>query len=166
VNARIGQGFDVHGWAEGRSFWLGGVEIAHSHGLAGHSDGDARLHAITDAVLGALGEGDLGSHFPSSDESLRGIESGVLLERVVARMHGAGYRLGNLDTTIIAEAPRLAPYQAAMRERIAALLGAPLAAVNVKITSTDGLGAMGRGEGVAAQAIVLLLPTVPAADAL
>lgn len=156
MSFRVGQGFDVHALAEGCKLVLGGVEIPSDRGLAGHSDGDALLHAVTDAVLGALGEGDLGRHFPSSDESLRGIASRELLLRVMARAREAGCRIGNCDATVIAQAPRLAPYQADMRKVLAELLGVPEAQVNVKITSTDALGAIGRGEGIAAQAIVLL----------
>ncbi|MBW2244733.1 MAG: 2-C-methyl-D-erythritol 2,4-cyclodiphosphate synthase [Deltaproteobacteria bacterium] len=156
MSVRVGQGFDVHALAEGRKLVLGGVDIPSDRGLAGHSDGDALLHAVTDAVLGALGEGDLGRHFPSSDESLRGIASKELLLRVMALAREAGFRLGNCDATVVAQAPRLAPYQAAMRKNLAEVLGVPEAQVNVKITSTDELGAIGRGEGIAAQAVVLL----------
>lgn len=155
---RIGQGFDVHRLVTGRPLWLGGVEIPHGRGLDGHSDGDALLHAITDALLGAVGEGDLGRHFPSSDESLRGAASGDLLGRVVSLVHARGLMLGNVDATVIAQEPRLAPHQAAMQARVAALLDAAPEAVNIKVTSTDGLGAIGRGEGIAAQATVLLVP--------
>ena len=158
MNPRVGQGFDVHGFAEGRPLWLGGVEIPHSHGLEGHSDGDALLHAITDALFGALGLGDLGAHFPSSDASLRGAGSATLLARAVDAMRSAGYRLGNLDATVIAETPRLAAHQPAMRARVAALLDVSPEAVNIKVTSTDGLGAIGRAEGIAAQVVLLLLP--------
>ena len=156
MTVRVGQGYDVHALTEGRRLVLGGVEIPSDRGLAGHSDGDVLLHAVTDAVLGALGEGDLGRHFPSSDENLRGIASRELLLRVVALAREAGFGIGNCDATVIAEAPRLAPYQAAMRGSIALALGVPEAQVNVKITSSDGLGAVGRGEGIAAQAVVLL----------
>ncbi|MCP5058752.1 MAG: 2-C-methyl-D-erythritol 2,4-cyclodiphosphate synthase [bacterium] len=156
MSVRVGQGFDVHALAEGRKLVLGGVEIPSDRGLAGHSDGDALLHAVTDAVLGALGEGDLGRHFPSSDERLRGVASRELLLRAMALAREAGFRIGNCDATVIAQAPRLAPYQASMRKVLAELLGVPEAQVNVKITSTDELGAIGRGEGIAAQAVVLL----------
>ncbi|MCP3983822.1 MAG: 2-C-methyl-D-erythritol 2,4-cyclodiphosphate synthase [bacterium] len=156
MTLRVGMGFDVHALANGRRLVLGGVEIPSDRGLAGHSDGDALLHAVTDAVLGALGEGDLGRHFPSSDESLRGIASRELLLRVIALAREAGFRVGNCDATVIAQTPRLAPYQAAMRKGVSEALGAPEARVNVKITSTDELGAIGRGEGIAAQAVVLL----------
>ncbi|MGI9590641.1 MAG: 2-C-methyl-D-erythritol 2,4-cyclodiphosphate synthase [Myxococcota bacterium] len=154
---RIGQGFDTHALAEGRPLWLGGVQIPHDRGLVGHSDGDALLHAITSALLGALGEGDLGKHFPSSDPSLEGIASARLLERVLDRVRAAGYEIGNLDATVIAQEPRLAPHLEKMRASVADLLGAPLDRVNIKATSTDHLGAIGRGEGICSLAVVLLL---------
>ena len=154
---RIGQGTDVHALVAGRPLWLGGVEIPFDRGLAGHSDGDVLLHAVADAILGALGEGDLGAHFSSSDESLRGIESAELLARVVARMREAGYAVGNLDATILAQVPRLAPHQPAMRKQLAEQLDTGESAVNLKVTSTDGLGAIGREEGIGAQAVVLLV---------
>ena len=153
---RVGQGFDTHALVPGRPLVLGGIEIPHDRGLEGHSDGDVLLHAVMSALLGALGEGDLGRHFPSSDASLAGASSAALLSRVVARVRERGYALGNLDTTVVAQAPRLSPHQGAMRERIAKLLDAVPERVNVKITSTDGLGAIGRGEGIAAFAVVLL----------
>lgn len=156
MSARIGQAVDAHRLVAGRPLMLGGVEVPHDRGLEGHSDGDALLHAVSDAVLGALGEGDLGRHFPSSDPSLAGIASSRILERVAAMMRERGYRLGNLDATVIAQAPRLAPHQPKMRAQLAALLGADEARVNLKVTSTDGLGAFGRGEGIAALAVVLL----------
>lgn len=155
---RIGQGVDFHRLVADRPLWLGGVELPFDRGLAGHSDGDVLLHAVADAILGALGLGDLGAHFPSSDESLRDVASAELLARVVARMAAAGYRLGNLDATILAQVPRLSPHQPAMRKRLAEVLGADEAAVNLKVTSTDGLGAIGRQEGIGAQAVVLLIP--------
>ena len=153
---RIGQGVDAHQLVVGRKLWLGGVDVPHDKGLEGHSDGDALLHAVADAMLGALGEGDLGKHFPSSDESLRGVASSELVKRVVSRVRGAGYVVGNVDATIVAQAPRLAAHEPAMRENLAALLEAEQGCVNVKITSTDGLGAFGREEGIAALAVVLL----------
>lgn len=153
---RIGQAIDVHALAAGRPLWLGGVEIPYERGLVGHSDGDALLHSVANAILGALGEGDLGRHFPSSDERWRGIASSELVTRVVARMRAARFKLGNLDATIVAQVPRLSPHQPAMQARVAALLGATPAQVNIKLTSTDQLGAIGRGEGIAAMAVVLL----------
>ncbi len=157
LRIRVGQGTDVHALVADRPLWLGGVEIPFDRGLAGHSDGDVLLHAVADAILGALGEGDLGAHFPSSDESLRGIASAELLARVVARMGEAGYAVGNLDATILAQVPRLAPHQPAMRKQLAERLGTSESAVNLKVTSTDGLGAIGREEGIGAQAVVLLV---------
>ncbi len=160
---RIGQGFDVHRLVPGRPLVLGGLEIpaqeTGGRGLEGHSDGDVLLHAVADALLGALGEGDLGSHFPSSDPTLRGIESARILERVVAMVAAAAFAIRNVDSTIVAEAPRLSPHQGRIRANLAALLGTPLDRVNVKVTSTDQLGAVGRGEGIAALAAVLLEPT-------
>lgn len=154
---RIGQSFDAHQLVADRPLWLGGVEIPCNRGLEGHSDGDVLLHAVAGALLGALGEGDLGAHFPSRDPSLRGIASGELVARVVARVRAAGCRIGNVDTTIIAQVPRLGPFRAAMAERLAKLLDVPIGRVNVKVTSTDHLGALGRGEGIAASAIALLV---------
>jgi 2-C-methyl-D-erythritol 2,4-cyclodiphosphate synthase len=153
---RIGQGFDVHRLAPGRKLVLGGVAIENERGLEGHSDGDVLLHAVASALLGALGEGDLGSWFPSSDERWRGAASGDLLARVVARVEARDLALGNLDATLIAQEPRLAPFREAIQENVAKLLGARREQVNVKITSTDRLGAIGRGEGIAAEVVVLL----------
>ena len=153
---RIGQGFDAHQLVAGRRLVLGGVEIPFDRGLEGHSDGDALLHAVADALLGALGDGDLGQHFPSSDESLRGIDSREILARVVARMREAGFALENVDATVIAQVPRLAPHREAMEKQLAEVLGAPRERVNVKLTSTDHLGAFGREEGIAAIAAATL----------
>lgn len=153
---RIGQGFDAHRLVEGRPLRLAGVEIPGSRGLEGHSDGDVALHVVASAILGALGEGDLGRHFPSHDPDLEGADSAHLLTRVVERMAARGYRIGNLDCTIIAEAPRLAPFQDAMVTRLESLLACGGGRVNVKVTSTDRLGTIGREEGIAALAVVLL----------
>jgi len=158
---RVGQGIDVHRLVPGRPLWLGGVEIPFERGLQGHSDGDALLHAVADAMLGALGEGDLGRHFPSSDPAWEGAASARILGRVARMAAERGYRVGHLDATVIAQAPRLAPHQEAMRERLGALLDAPQESVNLKITSTDGLGALGREEGIAALAVVLLVRAEP-----
>ncbi len=154
---RIGQGADAHRLVEGRALRLGGIAIDHPCGLEGHSDGDVLLHAIASALLGAIGAGDLGTHFPSSDPDLRGVDSGALVTRVLARVVDAGFAIGNVDATVIAEAPRLAPHLAAMRESVARVLGVAVSHVNVKVTSTDGLGAIGRKEGIAATAVVLLV---------
>ena len=155
---RIGTGFDAHRLVDGRPLMLGGVRIDHPRGLEGHSDGDCLLHAICDAILGALAAGDMGRHFPSSDAQWKGAPSLRFLDRVAALMGEKGYALVNLDCTIIAEAPPLARYLDAMRAGIAAALAAPIGAVSVKAKSTDGLGALGRREGIAAQASVLLGP--------
>jgi 2-C-methyl-D-erythritol 2,4-cyclodiphosphate synthase len=154
---RIGQGFDAHRLVAGRALVLGGVRVPFERGLAGHSDGDVLLHAVARALLGALGEGDLGEHFPSSDPAWAGADSGGILARVAARVRERGLAVANLDATVVAEAPRLAPYRQAMVERLAALLGVEAARVSVQITSTDGLGAIGRAEGMAALAAVLLV---------
>ena len=154
---RIGQGFDTHALADGRPLWLGGVRIPHERGLAGHSDGDVLLHAITSALLGALGEGDLGRHFPSSDASLEDIASARLLEKVLDLMRAADLAIGNVDATVVAQEPRLAPHLEKLRASVADLLGTPLDRVNIKATSTDHLGAIGRGEGIASLAVVLLV---------
>lgn len=153
---RIGHGVDAHRLVPGRPLMLGGVEISHDRGLEGHSDGDVLLHAVTSALLGALGEGDLGRHFPSSDPSLRGVASGELLGQVAARVREAGMTLGNLDATIVAQAPRLGPHLVEMEAAIAGVLGVGSDRVNVKVTSTDEMGFTGRGEGVAALVVALL----------
>ncbi|NLC71271.1 MAG: 2-C-methyl-D-erythritol 2,4-cyclodiphosphate synthase [Desulfuromonadaceae bacterium] len=153
---RIGSGYDVHALVAGRRLILGGVEIEHETGLWGHSDADVLLHAVCDAVLGALGEGDIGRHFPDTDPSLKGVSSLLLLERVMTVTRERGYRLGNIDATIIAQRPRLARHIPAMREKIAAACGVESERVNVKATTTEKLGFEGREEGIAAQAVVLL----------
>jgi 2-C-methyl-D-erythritol 2,4-cyclodiphosphate synthase len=153
---RVGQGYDVHQLVAGRKLVLAGVEIAYERGLEGHSDGDALLHAVADAILGAIGAGDLGRHFPSSDERWRGVASSVILSRVVEMMGEAGWGLQNVDATIIAQEPRLSPHQAEMQARLRDVLGVEAERVNLKLTSSDRLGALGRGEGIAAMAVVLL----------
>jgi 2-C-methyl-D-erythritol 2,4-cyclodiphosphate synthase len=153
---RIGTGFDAHRLVEGRPLMLGGVRIAHARGLEGHSDGDCLLHAVCDAILGALGAGDMGRHFPSTDARWKGVASLRFLEDVARLLGERGYVLGNLDATVIAQAPALAPHLEAMRAQIAQALAAPLDAVSVKAKSTDALGSIGRGEGIAAQCVVLL----------
>ena len=156
TDSRVGTGFDAHRLVDGRPLVLGGVHVAHSRGLEGHSDGDCLLHAICDAILGALGEGDMGRHFPSTDARWKGVASLRFLEDVAGLLRERGYAVGNLDATVIAQSPALAPHLAAMRDRIAQALAAPVDAVSVKAKSTDGLGALGRSEGIAAQAVVLL----------
>ncbi|BDI61168.1 bifunctional 2-C-methyl-D-erythritol 4-phosphate cytidylyltransferase/2-C-methyl-D-erythritol 2,4-cyclodiphosphate synthase [Qipengyuania nanhaisediminis] len=153
---RIGQGYDVHRLAEGEELWLGGVRIDHSHGLAGHSDADVVLHSITDALLGAIGDGDIGTHFPPSDPQWAGARSGRFVEHAVRLVREAGFALSNLDCTIICEAPKIGPHRAAMRAEIARLTGLDEGAVSIKATTTERLGFTGRGEGIAAQAIVSL----------
>ncbi len=153
---RVGLGFDAHPFGTGRPLRLGGVEIPHEPGLAGHSDGDVLLHAVADALLGASGRGSLGEHFPEDAEEWRGADSSVLLQRVALLVREAGSRVGNVDAVVIAEAPRLSPHAAAIRERLAGILGVPPARVSVRGTSSNGLGFAGRGEGIAAFAVVLL----------
>ncbi|MDE2358066.1 MAG: 2-C-methyl-D-erythritol 2,4-cyclodiphosphate synthase [Betaproteobacteria bacterium] len=153
---RIGTGFDVHPFAAGRPLVIGGVTIPHDRGLEGHSDADVLLHAIADAVLGALALGDIGTHFPDHDPRWKGADSRRLLREVVALASLQRYRVGNVDTTVIAQAPRLAPHVATMRENIASDLGCAVDCVSVKATTTERLGFAGRGEGIAAMASVLL----------
>jgi 2-C-methyl-D-erythritol 2,4-cyclodiphosphate synthase len=153
---RIGIGFDVHSFAPGRRLMLGGVEVPYETGLAGHSDADVLLHAIMDALLGAAALGDIGGHFPSDDPQYEGADSRDLLRRVVAMLRERGHAVGNVDATVIAERPRLAPHIEAMRAAIAEDLGIGVERVSVKATTSDGLGAIGRGEGVAALAVALL----------
>ena len=153
---RVGQGFDVHRFQQGGRLVLGGVEIPHTHGLEAHSDGDVVLHALTDAILGAAALGDLGRHFPDTDEAYRGADSRNLLRHVV-RLAGEGdWRVVNADVTMIAQRPKLAMYMPYMRQNIAADLGCDPDAVNVKATTTEGMGFTGTGEGMAAMAVVLL----------
>ena len=153
---RIGTGFDTHAFVTGRPLVLGGVTVAHPRGLDGHSDADVLLHAIADALLGALALGDLGAHFPDSDARWKGADSRRLLREVVAKVVAAGWDVGNVDATIIAQAPKLAPHIAAMRANVAADLRCALDAVSVKATTTERLGFTGREEGIAAEAVVLL----------
>lgn len=153
---RIGQSSDIHQLAEGRRFILGGVEIEHTKGLVGHSDADALLHAVAEAVIGALGEGDLGKHFPDTDPQYKGISSLILLEHVTRLMETKGFRIGNVDALIMIERPKMAPHISAMRKNIAAALRCGEDQVNVKATRGEKLGFVGREEGVLAQAVVLL----------
>ncbi|MFM5923138.1 MAG: bifunctional 2-C-methyl-D-erythritol 4-phosphate cytidylyltransferase/2-C-methyl-D-erythritol 2,4-cyclodiphosphate synthase [Novosphingobium sp.] len=154
---RVGTGYDVHRLAAGEELWLCGVKIDHDRGLAGHSDADVAIHALVDAILGAIGAGDIGSHFPPSDPQWKGAASDRFLAHAVALAGGAGYRIGNIDMTIICEAPRIGPHRQAMRERLTDLLGTTIDAVSVKATTTERLGFAGRGEGIAAQAVATLL---------
>ncbi len=154
---RVGLGYDVHQLVENRALILGGVHIEHTHGLLGHSDADVLTHAIMDAILGALGMGDIGRHFPDTSDAYKGISSIVLLDRVVALMKDKAYELGNLDATVVAEAPKLAPYIQDMRTLLARHLNASVDCVNIKATTSEKIGFEGRKEGVSAQAIVLLI---------
>ncbi len=154
---RIGQGFDVHQLVEGRRLIIGGVEISHDKGLLGHSDADVLLHAISDALLGAAALGDIGKHFADTDAKFKNIDSRILLREVLHLVREQGYRVGNVDATIIAQAPKMAPHIPQMVTHIAADLRVEKNAVNVKATTTEQLGFSGRGEGIAAQAVVLLL---------
>ena len=156
--ARIGHGYDVHRLVEGRPLILGGVEIPYDLGLLGHSDADVALHALMDALLGAAALGDIGKLFPDSDERWRGADSRALLRMVAARRRGAGYTVGNVDVTILAQRPKLAPYIQRMRENIAVDLDMPVDQVSVKATTEEGLGFTGRGEGIAAHGLALLVP--------
>ena len=156
---RVGCGWDIHPMVAGRKLILGGLEIPHHKGLQGHSDSDALVHAICDALLGAMGEGDLGRHYPSSDQRFKNISSLKLLEDVVQKLRAKGYRLANVDSTIIAQAPRLSPHLAAMQKIIAGVLEVDPDLVNVKVKSGEGLDAVGREEAIAAQAVCLLIRT-------
>ena len=155
---RIGIGYDVHALVEGRALVIGGVTVPHPRGLAGHSDADVLLHAICDALLGALALGDLGAHFPDSDPRWKGADSRGLLRQVVSLVRARGYGVGNVDATVIAQAPKLAPFVAAMRANVAADLGCDPACVSIKATTTERLGFAGREEGIAAEAVVLVTP--------
>ncbi|MDZ4274936.1 MAG: bifunctional 2-C-methyl-D-erythritol 4-phosphate cytidylyltransferase/2-C-methyl-D-erythritol 2,4-cyclodiphosphate synthase [Erythrobacter sp.] len=156
---RIGQGYDVHRLEVGEDLWLCGVQIPHDKGLSGHSDADVALHAITDAVLGAIGAGDIGTHFPPSDPQWAGARSARFLEHAVNLARDAGYKIGNVDLTLICEAPKIGPHRTAMRSAVAEIMGASEIAISIKATTTERLGFTGRGEGIAAQAIVLMIVT-------
>ncbi|CAM4151748.1 2-C-methyl-D-erythritol 2,4-cyclodiphosphate synthase [Kerstersia similis] len=153
---RVGQGFDVHALVEGRPLIIGGVTIPHAHGLAGHSDADVLLHAITDAVLGGAGLGDIGRHFPDTDPAFKGADSRVLLREAYARVRAAGWEVVNVDATVHAQAPKIGPHAAAMVENIAADLGLAPSEVNVKAKTNEHLGYLGRKEGIAATTVALL----------
>ena len=153
---RIGTGYDVHRLAEGLPLWLGGVRVPHTHGLVGHSDADVLIHAICDALLGAAALGDIGKHFPDTDPQYKGISSLKLLAHVGQLLAEKGFRIGNIDSTVVAQRPKLAPHIPQMRENIAATLGIPVDNVSVKTTTTEHLGFEGRKEGISAQAVALL----------
>lgn len=156
MNIRVGQGFDVHALVEGRDLIIGGVRIPHSHGLLGHSDADVLLHAVTDAILGAAGLGDIGRHFPDTDPRYAGADSRVLLRAVMEKVAAQGWRVVNVDATVHAQAPRIGPYAAAMAANIAADLGIGPDCVNVKAKTNEGLGYLGRKEGIAATVAALI----------
>jgi 2-C-methyl-D-erythritol 2,4-cyclodiphosphate synthase len=153
---RIGEGWDIHALVAGRPLVLGGVTIPHTHGLAGHSDADALAHAITDALLGAAALGDIGRHFPDTDDIYRGADSLALLAEAEQRVRAAGYEICNVDATFVAQAPKMAPHIEAMRERLAAVLGLRVGQVNVKAKTAEKLGPVGRGEAIEARAVCLL----------
>jgi 2-C-methyl-D-erythritol 2,4-cyclodiphosphate synthase len=153
---RIGQGYDAHRFETGRNLVLGGVAIEHPQGLKAHSDGDVLIHALCDALLGAAGMGDIGRHYPDNDAKFAGIDSRFLLRDVVERLHLAGFRISNVDLTLVAQQPKLAPYMETMRGRLAADLQVDVHRVNVKATTTEGMGFTGRTEGIAAYAVALL----------
>lgn len=157
MTLRIGHGFDVHRFGDGNHLMIGGVSIAFEHGFVAHSDGDVLLHAISDALLGACALGDIGRHFPDTDPVFAGADSRVLLRQVMKLVRKEGYRINNLDATLMAQAPKLAPHIDAMVEVIAADLGVSMGQINVKATTTERLGFTGRGEGIAAEAVVLLI---------
>lgn len=157
MNIRIGHGFDVHAFASGRRLIIGGVAIPHERGLLGHSDADVLLHALCDALLGAAGLGDIGRHFPDSDPQYKGIDSRKLLRHVGELLKRQGWNTGNVDATIVAQEPRMAPHISAMRENIAEDLNVAVDQVNVKATTTEKLGFIGRGEGIAAEAVCLIV---------
>lgn len=154
---RVGQGYDVHAFAEGRPLILGGIEIPHDRGLLGHSDADVLLHTITDAALGAIGEGDIGRHFPDTDPEWKDADSAKLLQYIWKIVEDKGYTLGNVDATIIAQKPKMAPHIEPIKNRIAELLNAQPSQINVKATTTEKLGFTGREEGIAALATILLI---------
>ncbi|GBD26199.1 2-C-methyl-D-erythritol 2,4-cyclodiphosphate synthase [bacterium HR30] len=153
---RVGHGYDLHRLVPGRRLYLGGVAVEYDRGLLGHSDGDVVLHAVCDALLGAMALGDIGQHFPDTDERFLGTPSSVLLQEVARLLQQEGWEVSNLDVTIVAEAPRLAPYRHAMRSRIAELLNVPVEVVSIKAKSNEGMDAIGRGEAIAATAVTLL----------
>ena len=156
MTQRIGLGYDIHRFAKGRKLFLGGIEIPHKKGLEGHSDADVVLHALCDALLGALGQGDIGEHFPNTDQKYKNISSTVLLMKVLVLVRKEKYQIGNIDIVIQAEEPKLMPYKTAMRKHIARTLSIDESCVNMKATTCEGLGAIGKGQGLAALAIVLL----------
>jgi 2-C-methyl-D-erythritol 2,4-cyclodiphosphate synthase len=156
TNIRIGEGWDIHALVDGRKLILGGVEIPHTKGLLGHSDADALLHAITDALLGAAAMGDIGTHFPDTDAAFKGADSALLLQEAARRVRTQGFEIGNVDSTVVAQAPKLAPYMFAMRESIARALSVGVDQVNVKAKTAEKMGPVGEGRAMEARAVVLL----------
>ena len=163
MSTRIGEGWDVHALVPGRNLIIGGVEIPYHLGLLGHSDADVLLHAITDALLGAAALGDIGGHFPDTDLRFKGADSATLLAEVARRVRDRGHAIGNIDSTVIAQAPKLAPHIAAMRSRISQAVGIPVEDVNVKAKTAEKLGPIGQGQGIEARAVVLLFKAPAAA---
>ncbi len=153
---RIGEGWDTHALVSGRALILGGVHIPHTHGLLGHSDADALSHAITDALFGAMAMGDIGKHFPDTDEQFRGADSVALLAETARRVRAAGWKIGNIDSTIVAQAPKMAPHILGMRLRLAQALGLELDQINIKAKTAEGMGPVGRGESIETRAVCLL----------
>lgn len=156
VNIRVGEGWDIHALVEGRKLILGGVEVPHSKGLLGHSDADALLHAITDALFGAAAMGDIGTHFPDTDAQFKGADSAALLTEAARRVRAQGYEISNVDCTVVAQAPKLAAYKPAMRERIAQVMGIGADQVNVKAKTAEKMGPVGEGLAMEARAVVLI----------
>ena len=157
INFRIGEGWDIHALVPGRRLVLGGVQVPHALGLLGHSDADVLLHAITDAVLGAAGLGDIGRHFPDTDERFKGADSSVLLAEAMRRVREAGYELGNVDSTVVAQAPKLAPHMGAMRASVARALGVDETQVNIKAKTHEKVDSLGENRSIACHAVVMLL---------
>ncbi len=154
---RIGFGFDVHQLKEGREFWLGGIKIQHTKGSLGHSDADVLLHAICDAILGALALGDIGKHFPDTDNSIKGIDSKILLEKVMVLASEKGYKIGNIDSTVCLESPKILKYAVQMRETIANICRISIDDISIKATTNETMGFIGREEGITAYAVVLMI---------
>ena len=161
MNLRIGEGWDTHALVTGRPLVLGGIVIPHTHGLLGHSDADALLHAITDALFGAAALGDIGRHFPDTDPAFKGADSGVLMAECARRVRAEGWEIVNVDSTIVAQAPKMAPHIGAMRQRIAALLGIDVSRVNVKAKTAEKMGPVGEGRAIETRAVCLLMAAAP-----
>lgn len=156
IKIRVGQGYDVHQLQEGRDFWLGGIKIPHTHGAVGHSDADVLIHAICDSLLGAANMRDIGYHYSDQDAKFKGIDSKILLKDVVSKITEAGYKIGNVDTTLLLQAPKIAPYIDEMKSCLAAVMGIGVEDVSIKATTTEKMGFVGRKEGVVAEAVALI----------